>query len=141
MAADKLLIIDELGFVPLAKTGADLLFEMISQCLEGGATLITSNQPFDEWAETFGTERLTGALLDWLTPAQKFDQADLIIANLKSRLIGQTVTDERVFPDIDSDCTVHLPFHPCASHAGLSPGYPFRPHEKAGVIRLLHGPA
>ncbi len=63
----KLLIIDELGFVPLSKTGAELLFELISQRYERGATLITSNLPFDEWTETFGSERLTRALLDRLT--------------------------------------------------------------------------
>jgi DNA replication protein DnaC len=67
MATVKLLIIDELGFVPLSKTGAELLFEMISQRYERGATLITSNLPFDEWTEVFGSERLTGALLDRLT--------------------------------------------------------------------------
>ena len=67
MAAYKLLIIDELGFVPLSKTGAELLFELISQRYERGSTLITSNLPFDEWTETFGSERLTGALLDRLT--------------------------------------------------------------------------
>ena len=67
MAGYKLLIIDELGFVPLSKTGAELLFELISQRYERGATLITSNLPFDEWTETFGSERLTGALLDRLT--------------------------------------------------------------------------
>ena len=44
-----------------------LLFELISQRYERGATLITSNPPFDEWTETFGSERLTGALLDRLT--------------------------------------------------------------------------
>jgi DNA replication protein DnaC len=63
----RLLIIDELGFVPLSKTGAELLFETISQRYEQGAILITSNLPFDEWTETFGSERLTGALLDRLT--------------------------------------------------------------------------
>ena len=67
MANAKLLIIDELGFVPLSKTGAELLFELISQRYERGATLITSNLPFDGWTETFSTERLTGALLDRLT--------------------------------------------------------------------------
>jgi len=46
---------------------AELLFEMISQRYERGATLITSNLPFDEWTEVFGSERLTGALLDRLT--------------------------------------------------------------------------
>ena len=67
MAAYNLLIIDELGFVPLSKTGAELLFELISQRYERGATLITSNLPFDEWTETMGSERLTGALLDRIT--------------------------------------------------------------------------
>jgi len=67
LAGQKLLIIDELGFVPLSKTGAELLFELISQRYERGSTLITSNLPFDEWTGTFGSERLTGALLDRLT--------------------------------------------------------------------------
>ena len=67
LAGVKLLVIDELGFVPLSKTGSELLFELISQRYERGSTMITSNLPFDEWTETFGTERLTGALLDRLT--------------------------------------------------------------------------
>lgn len=67
LAGHELLVIDELGFVPLSKTGAELLFELISQRYERGATIITSNLPFDEWTATFGDERLTGALLDRLT--------------------------------------------------------------------------
>ena len=67
LAGYKLLIIDELGFVPLSKTGAELLFEVFSQRYERGSTLVTSNLPFDEWTEVFGSERLTGALLDRLT--------------------------------------------------------------------------
>ncbi len=67
LVKQNLLIIDELGFVPLSKTGAELLFEMISQRYERGSILITSNLPFDEWTEIFGSERLTGALLDRLT--------------------------------------------------------------------------
>jgi len=67
LANFKLLIIDELGFVPLSKTGAELLFEVFSQRYERGSTLVTSNLPFDEWTEVFGSERLTGALLDRLT--------------------------------------------------------------------------
>nr|WP_272214604.1 ATP-binding protein [Marinicella sp. W31]MDC2880230.1 ATP-binding protein [Marinicella sp. W31] len=59
-----LLIIDELGFVPLSKTGAELLFELISQRYERGTTLISGNLLFDEWMEILGSERLTGALLD-----------------------------------------------------------------------------
>jgi DNA replication protein DnaC len=67
LTACELLIIDELGFVPLSRAGAELLFELISQRYERGATIITSNLPFEEWTATFGDERLTGALLDRLT--------------------------------------------------------------------------
>ena len=63
----RLLIVDELGFVPLSKTGAELLFEVFSQRYEQGSIIVTSNLPFDEWTEVFGSERLTGALLDRLT--------------------------------------------------------------------------
>ena len=61
-----LLIIDELGFVPLSRTGAELLFEVFSQRYEQGSMMVTTNLPFDEWTEVFGSERLTGALLDRL---------------------------------------------------------------------------
>ena len=67
LVSQDLLIIDELGFVPLSKTGAELLFEVISQRYERGSIIITSNLPFDEWTEVFGSERLTGAILDRLT--------------------------------------------------------------------------
>ena len=67
LAGHKLLIIDELGFVPLSKSGAELLFEVFSQRYERGSTLVASNLPFDEWTEVLGGERLTGALLDRLT--------------------------------------------------------------------------
>jgi len=63
----KLLIVDELGYVPLSPTGAELLFEAFSQRYERGVTIVTSNLPFDEWTSVFGSERLTGALLDRLT--------------------------------------------------------------------------
>jgi DNA replication protein DnaC len=67
LAAHKLLIIDELGYVPLSPTGAELLFEVFSQRYERGSTLVTSNLPFEDWTSVFGSERLTGALLDRLT--------------------------------------------------------------------------
>ena len=67
LASHELLIIDELCFVLLSKTGAELLFELISQRYERSATIINSNLAFDEWTGAFGEDRLTGALLDRLT--------------------------------------------------------------------------
>jgi DNA replication protein DnaC len=63
----KLLVIDELGYVPLTKSSAELFFEVFSRRYEQGSIMLTSNLPFNEWTQTFGTERLTGALLDRLT--------------------------------------------------------------------------
>ena len=63
----RLLIIDELGFVPRSTTGAELLFEVFSQHYERGSIRVITNLPFDEWTDVFGSERLTGALLDRLT--------------------------------------------------------------------------
>lgn len=67
LANVKLLIIDELGYVPFTAVGAELLFEVFSRRYEHAATLVTSNLPFDEWTSVLGSERLTGALLDRLT--------------------------------------------------------------------------
>ena len=67
MSRLNLLIIGEMGFVPLSRTGAELLLEVFSQRYERGSILVTTNLPFDEWTEVFGSERLIGALLDRLT--------------------------------------------------------------------------
>ena len=53
-----LLIIDELGFVPLSRTGAELLFEVFSQRYERGSIQVSTNLPFYEWIQVFGSERL-----------------------------------------------------------------------------------
>jgi DNA replication protein DnaC len=67
LAAVKLLIVDEVGYVPLSQIGAELLFEIFSQRHEHGSTIVSSNLPFEEWTSVFGNQRLTGALLDRLT--------------------------------------------------------------------------
>jgi DNA replication protein DnaC len=63
-----LLILDEVGFVPFTKLGADLLFSVLSALHEQVSLLITTTVPFAEWATLFGgDQRLTAALLDRLT--------------------------------------------------------------------------
>lgn len=62
-----LLILDELGYVPFTKAGAELLFEVVSRAYERQSLIITTNLPFEQWPEICGSERLTGAMLDRLT--------------------------------------------------------------------------
>jgi DNA replication protein DnaC len=62
-----LLILDELGYVPFSKTGAELLFDVVSRAYERTSLIVTSNLPFENWTEVLGSERLTGAMLDRLT--------------------------------------------------------------------------
>ncbi len=62
-----LLIMDELGYLPIDKIGADLLFQIISQRYEQGAIIITTNRVFKDWPEIFNNDMtLTSALLDRL---------------------------------------------------------------------------
>ncbi len=62
-----LLILDELGYVPASKIGAELLFDVISTAYERTSLIVTTNLPFENWTEVLGSERLTGATLDRLT--------------------------------------------------------------------------
>lgn len=61
------LVIDELGYLPIDKHGADLLFQVISQRYERGSIILTTNKPFKKWPEIFGNDStLTSAVLDRL---------------------------------------------------------------------------
>ena len=62
-----LLILDELGYVPASKAGAELLFDVIATTYERNSVIVTTNLPFENWTEVLGNERLTGAALDRLT--------------------------------------------------------------------------
>ena len=62
-----LLVLDELGYVPASKVGAELLFDIIATAYERQSLIVTTNLPFENWPEVLGSERLTGAALDRLT--------------------------------------------------------------------------
>ena len=62
-----LLVLDEFGYVPASKAGAELLFDVIATAYERSSIILTTNLPFENWTEILGNERLTGAALDRLT--------------------------------------------------------------------------
>jgi DNA replication protein DnaC len=62
----KLLVIDEIGYLPLDKQGANLFFQLISKRYEKSSTIITSNRSFSDWGEIFGDNVIASAILDRL---------------------------------------------------------------------------
>jgi DNA replication protein DnaC len=63
----RLIVLDELGYIPFSQEGAHLIFQFCSALYERVSLLVTTNLPFADWTQVFGNERLTGALLDRLT--------------------------------------------------------------------------
>ena len=80
LLSPRILCIDELGYLPIDKTGADLLFQVISQRYEKGSILLTTNQPYKHWPKIFNNDStLTSAVLDRL-----LHHAETIIVEGKS---------------------------------------------------------
>ena len=67
LAKQHLVILDELGYVPASKVGAELLFDIIGTAYERQSLMVTTNLPFETWTEVLGSERLTGTALDRIT--------------------------------------------------------------------------
>ena len=80
LLAPRILCIDEVGYLPIDKTGADILFQVISQRYERGSIVLTTNQPYKHWARIFNNDStLTSAVLDRL-----LHHADTVIIEGKS---------------------------------------------------------
>jgi len=83
------LCIDELGYLPIDKTGADLLFQVISKRYEAGSIIITSNRTFKDWPKIFNNDAtLTSALLD-----RFLHHADTVVIEGKSYRMKDAVED------------------------------------------------
>jgi len=88
-----LIVIDEVGYVPLAEIGAELLFQVVSDRAEKAALIITTNLPFSEWTQVFTNPRLAKALLDRIT-----DRATIIECGNESFRFRRTLTAKRKSP-------------------------------------------
>jgi len=85
-----LLIIDELGYVPFSKQGAELLFQVLAERHERKSVIITSNMGFGDWTQIFGDPNLTGALLDRVT-----HKAHIINCTWESYRLKETLKDKQ----------------------------------------------
>ena len=59
-----LLVVDEIGYIPISQTGAMLFFQLMSRRYEHASTVLTSNKGFDEWGDVLGDEVMAAALID-----------------------------------------------------------------------------
>lgn len=86
----ELMVIDEVGFVPLHKDAAELLFQVISDCYERKSLIITSNLEFSQWNTVFGDNRLTAALVDRL-----IHHSHILIFSGESYRLRQSINRQR----------------------------------------------
>jgi DNA replication protein DnaC len=61
-----LMVIDEIGYLPITRTGAMLFFQLMSRRYEHASTILTSNKGFEDWGEIFGDDVMAAALIDRL---------------------------------------------------------------------------
>ena len=87
----ELIVLDEVGFVPLHKDGAELLFQVVSECYERRSMIITSNLEFSQWNSVFGDNRLTAALIDRL-----IHHSHIVIFSGESYRLAQSLTRSRL---------------------------------------------
>ena len=85
-----LLVLDELGYVPFSKQGAELLFQVLAERHERGSVIITTNLGFADWTQVFGEATLTAALLDRLT-----HRAHIINFNWESYRLKETLKGKK----------------------------------------------
>lgn len=90
MKKTELIVIDEIGFVPLHKESAELLFQVISDCYERRSLIITSNLEFSQWNTVFGDNRLTAALIDRL-----IHHSHIVIFSGESYRLTQSIRRQR----------------------------------------------
>lgn len=88
----ELVVIDEIGFVPLHKDAAELLFQVISDCYERKSLIITSNLEFSQWNTVFGDNRLTAALVDRL-----IHHSHIVIFSGESYRLIQSLNRQRAY--------------------------------------------
>jgi DNA replication protein DnaC len=86
----ELIVIDELGYVPLAEVGAELLFQVIADRAEKAAVIVTTNLPFSEWPQVFPSPRLCKAMLDRLT-----DRAHILETGTESFRFRRTIASRQ----------------------------------------------
>ena len=89
----ELIVVDEIGFVPLHKDAAELLFQVISDCYERKSLIITSNLEFSQWNTVFGDNRLTAALVDRL-----IHHSHIVIFSGESYRLSQSIRRQRASP-------------------------------------------
>lgn len=87
------IIVDELGYVPFSKMGAELLFQFCAARYERGSMIITTNLEFPKWTEVLGDEQMTAALLDRLTHNAHILNINGESYRFKQALAKQTETD------------------------------------------------